>query len=269
VCDPRGAFGPPTLLAGVNTSFGEYGARLTRDELTVYFSSARPAGVDYNIYVATRASLASAFGPPTLVTAVSSAAGDGYPSLSPDELELFLSRPTTTVPTYDVYVARRASAAVNFGAPTVVAGVNDSMTADLQPFVAANGDLYFESARRQLTGNDVFRAPRMPDGSFGPPAAIEEVATTAVDGTPVLSFDMLTLYWGSQRTDNGGDLSGDIWVAHRASLDVPFSDITRVAELSMAGADDSPTWLSADNCRLYLMSTKGSKLQIYVATRKP
>ena len=269
-CDTRGIFDPPALLAGLNTSFGDYGARLTPDELTVYFSSARSTGTEYDIFSATRTSLASTFGTPMRVAALSTVArDDGYPSISSDGLEIFLSRAVSTAATYDVYRASRAKIDAGFGAPALLASVNDPGSADLQPFVAQNGDLYFESARRALTGNDIFFAPRVDGGTFGTPQAIEELATPSVDGTPVLSFDMLTIYFMSARTDNNGDPAGDIWVAHRTSLSAPFGDIKRVAELNTKGDIEFPTWLSADNCRLYMGSQHNGLYQTYVATRRP
>lgn len=269
-CDPRGVFDKPMLLAGLNTSFGDFGARLTPDELTVYFSSARTAGTDFDIYVATRTSLGSTFGAPMRVAALSTTArDDGYPSISSDGLEIFLSRAVSGAATYDVYRASRTTTDASFGAAASLGAVNDPGTADYQPFVAQNGDLYFLSGRRAATGSDIFFAPRLSDGGFGAPAAIEAVATTAVDGTPVLSFDMLTMYFQSARVDTGGDSAGDIWVAHRGSLSTPFKDIMRVAELNTPNVSDFPTWLSADNCRLYMSSQPGGRLQIYLATRRP
>jgi hypothetical protein len=50
---------------------------------------------------------------------------------------------------------------------------------------------------------------------------------------------------------------------------LPFDEIARVAEVNMAGANDYPSWLSSDNCRLYMSSSRGSRLQVYVATRQP
>ena len=129
--------------------------------------------------------------------------------------------------------------------------------------------LYFASLRRVLTGTDIFWARRQPDGGFEAPQAIEEVATAATDGTPVLSFDMLTMYFDSTRTDNGGDVHGDIWAAHRASLNAPFGEVSRVAELNDAKSGEFPTWLSPDNCRLYLSSDRSGVIQSYVATRTP
>ena len=269
MCNPRAPFDAPALLAGVDTTYGEFGARLTNDELTVYFSSARPSGTDFDIFVAKRTSITNAFGSPTRIAALSSVIGDGYPSISVDGLEIFLARASTTFASYEMFVARRATADAGFGTPTLLAGTNDPANADTEPFVAQNGDLYFASARRPASGTDIFLGARLPDGGFGPPTAIEELTTAAVDGNPVLSFDMLTMYFQSQRTDQGGDSTGDIWVAHRASLSAPFGDIKRVAELSMLGSVDLPTWLSADNCRLYMSRQNAGLLRIYLATRRP
>jgi hypothetical protein len=266
VCDSRGLFDPPILLAGVNTTFGDYSSQLTPDELTVYFSSKRSPANGDELYVATRATRGAAFDAPVRMTALSTPSTDNYPAPSSDGLELFFARVVTSQ--YDVYVSRRATVDAGFDTATAVAAVNTAVN-DAEPYVAQNGDLYFDSSRRTLTGVDIFRLARLSDGGFGTLEAVEEVDTAADDTSPVLTSDMLTLYLFSTRVDSGGTASGQIWVAHRLSAAAKFDPPTRVVELSTAAGGDYATWISPDNCRLYLTSLRSGVPQIYVATRRP
>lgn len=265
MCDPLGQFAAPALVPVVNTVSGEQGARLTRDELTIYFSSARPG--HYDLYAASRTSVATAFGAATPILMNGNA--EDYPAPSPDGLELFFSRNASP---YRVMVMTRTTLDAGFTNPLPVDAVNDAALSanNLGPFVAQNGDLYFISDRRTATSNDIFRTPRLDGGTFGPAEALDGLTTAVSERAPVLSFDMLTMYFDSSRADQGGDSAGDIWVARRASVGAAFADPKPVPELNRAGALDFPTWLSADNCRLYMTSLRDSShFQIYVATRIP
>jgi Tol biopolymer transport system component len=270
VCDPRGKFAPPALLPNLNTTFGEYGGRLTPDELTIYFASARPGGLgNFDLYSATRPNIAATFGTANHLKAPSSDDNDDYPSLSADGKELFFSR---TAPdnssTYEVRVARRATTTGDFGASVPVDSVNTVSSAEVSPFVVALGDLYVASDRRPGMGFDLHRFPVLPDGGFGTAEAILVLSTARSESAPTLSSDLLTIYFFSERTDGGGEVSGDIWVAHRSLPTMEFANAARVAEVSAPDATDVPTWLSPDNCRLYLSSNRSGRLQLYVASRE-
>jgi hypothetical protein len=81
----------------------------------------------------------------------------------------------------------------------------------------------------------------------------------------------LTIYFGSDRGGSAG--AADIWFAKRASTMATFQPSqtasTLNASLNSAGLDD-PTWISPDDCRLYLASDRDEvpgMRNIYVATR--
>jgi hypothetical protein len=60
------------------------------------------------------------------------------------------------------------------------------------------------------------------------------------------------MYFGSSRGtgDAGAGARSVIWVATRTSTSDPFGAPRAVAELDQ-GTDAFPSWVSADNCRLY------------------
>ncbi|MEO7094540.1 MAG: hypothetical protein ABI175_14890 [Polyangiales bacterium] len=79
---------------------------ISRDGLTLFFASDAPGGLGGgDIYVTTRASLTSAFGPPVAVSQLSSAAAEGPSWISPDGCRLYLSSARAGSP--DIYVASR------------------------------------------------------------------------------------------------------------------------------------------------------------------
>lgn len=102
-------FSAPTLIAELSTMTADEGDPvLSADGLTLYFRSDRPASLTgYNIWVATRASTASVFGPATLVPNVSSAGDDGPSFLSTDGCRLYLS--SDRGGDNDIYVATRGT----------------------------------------------------------------------------------------------------------------------------------------------------------------
>jgi len=75
-------------------------------------------------------------------------------------------------------------------------------------------------------------------------ANYDDVSDVGLAGAsfPVVTPDERTIYFST-----GG---GNIWVARRDAIADPFSNFERVAELHGA-----PTWISADECEIYLMDT--------------
>jgi len=93
-CDPNKAFDAPTLATGVNQlGTNDYDARLSPDELTIYFGSDRNAD---RLYVATRASTSQSFGAPAVVNI--NATRPSNPTVSGDQLMLVLQENPIGIP---------------------------------------------------------------------------------------------------------------------------------------------------------------------------
>src|SRR5262245_14197671 len=90
-CNPASAFATETALTKLNENGrSSEGARLTPDELTIYFSSSRDGGQGgYDVYYSTRASRDDAFVEVHPVPGVNSSAHSRYPSVSGDGLYLY------------------------------------------------------------------------------------------------------------------------------------------------------------------------------------
>lgn len=87
-----GIFEDTRPLAGVNSTEDEGRAVMSRDERTIFYSSARQgSGGGHDIWTATRTNGELAFGPPTNSSAVNSTGRDIDPYLSANERELWFS----------------------------------------------------------------------------------------------------------------------------------------------------------------------------------
>lgn len=265
-CDVTRPWGTPAPLAGVNTNRIDMSARLSPDELTIYFQSDRdtPSGTTVDLYVATRASIDDGFGAPARLDTVSTADNDGDPSISADGLTLFAGRSTAGFTDGDIYVATRATTLGAFGAPAL-ATVSQSTTHDNQPFDAGGG-LWFTSQRPGgLGGLDIYRAP-ITGGVLGTPVAVTELNTASEDWLPMLTADERTVYFGSTRPDPDAPGLFDIWTSTRPDTASEFAAPTLVPELS-SPFQDFPSWISPDGCRLYLTSERLGSPDIYLVER--
>lgn len=176
------AWGAAVLETALNDPAVENEPHLAPDGLSIYFGSQRAGSAgSFDILVSTRASTGSPWNPPTFVTEVNSGAADSSPSITEDGLELYM---LTTgwgapyAPQNAIFVARRASTALPFGAPTLVNELSTPNThRDVE--VAPDGlsityTEYDSGARR----NHVWRATRTHRSlPFGTPAILTEFDT--------------------------------------------------------------------------------------------
>jgi hypothetical protein len=270
-CDVGKDFGDPVLVASVSTPEDEGSARLTPDERTLYFDGVREGGASgnasFDLFVTTRADTGDSFGPSSRVVPPSDPTLNEYaPSLTDDGLTLFFERQAMGSSVSNIYSTKRATIADAFGAPALVSGVNTSGY-DANPFVRGDaGEIWFVATGADTT-IDIFHARSNGAGSYAS-SPVSEVNSAFGDYYPVISADGRTLYFASDRPlPGGGGL--DIWAARRADATGKFDAPLPLANVNTT-ADEEPTWISADGCRLYLASNRpggrGAK-DIYVSTR--
>jgi Tol biopolymer transport system component len=269
-CDLAKPFGDIRVVPGVNTANGEDGVSLSPDELTIYFASNRndPGTPDYDIFVASRATVNADFGAASPITAVNTGSDDRDPSISSDGLSLFFhSSRNAAADSYDLFVSTRTNTGTSFGAATPLGSDINTATVETAPFVTADGQsLYFN--RDAGTGTySILRAGLGATG-FSNPVKLTELEPAGEGAySPALSADGLTMFFASDRA--GGAGSGDIWMATRTTPTGTFGSITNVAELNTA-SPEYPTWLSPDGCRLYFWSDRAGgagDFDIWQATR--
>ena len=262
-CDPSAPFKIPIAIAELNGSAEDSTARLSADELVVYFDSSR--NLYYQLFVAVRPNRNARFSAPQLVTNVNGGLSqDRFPWVSPDNLR-FVFASTRNTGLWNLYETQRIAVGVPFDPPHPL-GISSPTTRDYEPFVALpNSELFFASDRDTDGGRvRIWHARLYADGGSDPPARVD-LGTPAgeFDEIPVPSADGLTLFFGSSR---GGKPDFDIWQVRRASLDAAWGTPTNVAEVNTS-KDDGPNWLSPDGCRLYLTSNLTGNADIYVAER--
>ena len=260
ICDLAKPFGTPVPVAGVTGSGVQDGdLRLSPDEKTAYFFSDRTGAL--LLFTAQRTGPTAKFDTPSALANVN--AGNQYnPAISADGRTLFFASFRST--SNDIYQATRASAGDAFTNVRLVPGVN-SAESEVQPYVARDGaTMYF--VRELAIGKTVFSAAGSLGAGYANPQPVLELDGPTNDDDPVISADGMTLYWGSDRPGGAGDV--DVWRATRTSTSAAFGDLAPVASVN-SSAQDSPSDISSDGCRLYLTSNRDGRVGIYVATRPP
>jgi Tol biopolymer transport system component len=264
-CDLTKPFGTPRLLPKVNElHVDDAHARFSTDERTIYFSSYRNGA--FQIFTASRALVTDDFGTPALLPVVNTGAAETQPMLSSDGLSLYFEADRSG--SDDIYLAKRMSLVDPFPVGTAVA-VNISGISDQTPFLSPDGaELWFASSRAPGTAYKIFHVP--PASATASESA--ELNTAGIDTlAPVLSANGQTIYFASKR--DGGSGGYDIWSATRASAvaGTAFGTPANLSSLNPdlnSSVDDLPSWVSVDDCRLYLTSNRsGDHHDIYIAER--
>lgn len=254
-CDLAAPFGSPEPITELNDPADIEGTlRLLPDELSGYYWSQRD-GLQSIIRHVTRASLDEPFAIEDIdLTDVGNNEVD--PAISPDGALLVFRASGPG----DLLYGAAAITPTSFSAPTKLT-VLDGGSASSQPFFVSRTELFYAS---KLTGNgDLYRSTV--DGlKFGAPSIIAELATSSGEGDPATSADGLTLYFRTTRAPSVGGF--DIFVATRPDLTSPFGAATPVENVNSA-ADDGPSWLSSDGCRMYISSDRAGTNDVYVARR--
>jgi hypothetical protein len=271
-CHPDDPFGPVLPLTELSSPVAvEWNARLTPDELRIYFSRSAPGNKDA-LYFAKRETRDAPFGAPEnlLPPSTFKEAKERNPSVTADDRTLFFDGYD---PIRAIHVARRASPDVPF-VDSLPLQLLSGGHEELMPYVLPDGSaLYFTS------GTPFFRPEH--EGTFfhiwrsalvnGKYAHAEPVE---VDPNPefesqsaVVTADERILYFA--HTDDDGS-PHDIWVATRRDRTKPFATKRRVAELKTPDFE-FPSFLSPDACRLYFVRGPNvvTDLDLYVAKRTP
>jgi hypothetical protein len=265
-CDPARVFGAPTVVADLNdVTASTIGLRLSDDALTAFFGRQFSDG-GADLFTATRFVTSAAFGaavPLTTLNTVLSA--EGKPTVTSDLNTLYFHRSRVAASSvYDIFSATRD--ANGYANPTRVDSVDDASGSTQDPFVSSDGrELFFTTRRGTSTKPEIWSAAN-PDGgaAFDAPAIVATASTAAFNDSPVLSHDGLRLYFGA---GDGADTA--IWMTTRATRDAPFQTAVQVQgmDLDRVGQRDEPSFISADECTLYLYSNRSGSFLVYRADR--
>ena len=256
-CSAQKPFGTPVAVAALDTGIDEGLARLSRDELEVYFER---IGGSYDLYVATRPSASQPFNSPAPVASVDTSSNEADPALSANgQLLYFVSDGEGGLGAFDLWAATRVDG--GFAGPSPLAGVN-SPSNEQYPYALASS-LYFTSDRSGVAS--IYRADLAGTAAtnvvpVGPGDAGAQLAA-------VVSDDELVMYFAAAGVSEAGN-DFDIWLSTRTATSQPWSAPVQVAELDTPSVE-IPTWLSPDLCRLYLTTNRGGNYDVYVASRSP
>ncbi len=295
-----GPFGAPTPIAELNTAANENGFRLAPNELVAVFArlptmddASVPPFTD--ILLTSRSVATTPFTAPLPASYMSFSQQfpDLYPSLSGDTLSLF----------YEGYCfgefdnelgtlcgEPRDGGASQFGIGETISqwaiapgpfgagfSIGDGfVTSDGLKYYAVGlttqdggGPVFVEAG----TANAIFVIARPGLGTFEMfgattpfvgPIFVPNDPTVLVDN-PVLTTDELTMFVSTTTTTSPVP---HVQSATRASTNANFGPLTPSHELDSAEGE-YPTWISPDQCRLYLTRTVGGQTDIYMASRSP
>lgn len=197
-------FGPPTLVAELDSAADDRDPEISDDGLTIYWASRRLGNED--LFYATRTATTGPFVDQGVLTINGNTATTNWtPAVTPDELTLLFAPGGI-----DIALATRPNRTSRFTFARLVSEVNVPAS-DVAPVVSDDGlELFFDSYR---TGPDViYRAIRTSTNDpFSAPIALTELDPNALGaGSPELSPDGRRLYF-----DHSDGTQIDIYVATR------------------------------------------------------
>jgi hypothetical protein len=230
-------WGSATNLGGpINSSASEAFPRISADGLILYFSDDfwspyRPGGhgQEADIWMTTRASPNDPWSAPVNMGSVlNSYNTDVAPFVCPDGLTLVFTslRPGgfgTPQVTGDLWMSIRPSAEALWGPPVNLGPTVNTSFHDGEAHLPPDGlVLFFVSDRPDGFGSyDLWMTTRLDRGAaWRPPVNLgASINTSSGEGSPALSADLRTLYFGSNRDGGLGD-----WDIYEASI-LPIVDL--------------------------------------------
>lgn len=265
---------PVNLGASINTAANEQNATLSKDGLSLYFTSSRIDGRGgLDIWVSQRSSADSPWEPAeNLGSPVNSTAADFAPNLSPDGHLLFLV--SNRDGNNDIYVSQRADKHDDFAWEEPVRlgpGVN---TADmeqgpmyLQSVEDGPTNLYFIRGSNALGLSDIYSAAVKRDGeTLGPAELVSELSVAgATDAGVTVRKDGKEVFFFSTRSGSSGI---DLWTSTRQNVHDAWSEPVNVAELNTTFNEQTPS-LSFDGRTLIFASNRPGSVgnDIWMTTR--
>jgi len=256
----------------VNSPYHDFLPEISKDGLSLYFSSDRPGGYgSYDLWVSRRASADDPWGPPVnLGPVINTASSEAAPHLSRDGHRLFFnSSRLGGQGSVDIWVSWRDQThddlgwedAVNLG-PPVNTSSPDAGASLRRP------EFYFVSGRPGGLGyNDIYVSRLRGNGTFSPPVLVNELSSTGDELRPSIRFDGLEIFFQSYRI---GSTSYDIWVSTRKSVADAWSPPVMLGPAVNSPYHDRQPGISEDGTLLFFASDRpggSGGRDLYVAER--
>jgi hypothetical protein len=285
---PDGSFGPwgtpvnldPDVLHPVvNSPSGELRPGVSKDGLSLYFSSNRPGGQGgEDLWVSQRASTDGPWGAPVNLGSILNSSGDeSAPSFSRDgHWLLFHSTGLGGFGDADIWISYRTNIHDDFGwqAPVNLGpGVNSAYT-DAGPTLFEDEEtgittLYFNSTRPGGPGGfDIYASTLGADGTFGPAVLVPELSSPARDTRMALRHDGREIIIASDRPGGQGGI--DLWVSTRETTLDPWSAPVNLGPVVNTAFTDGAATISSDGQTLFFYSNRPGGVggnDLYMTTR--
>jgi hypothetical protein len=269
-------FGPwssPVSLGPIlNSTAHEHNPAISRDGLSLYFSSTRTGSQGFDLWVSERLAIDLPWeAPVNLGPTLNTPANENGPNLSPDGRYLFFISNRVGAGASglaDLYMSRRIRSNGDFvwDTPVPLSTLN-TPGIDAAPNYFANDDggpqLFFTSTR--LGGSeDIHVSELQEDGIWGAPVPVFELNSPAPDGRSTIRRDGLEIIFDSSR--DGGQ--ADLYTSVREHVWQPWSIPEKVAgPINTDGFEARPS-LSYDGRTLYYtVLTAEGHLDLFVTTR--
>jgi len=186
----------PTRIVELSSAMGETTPEMSLDGRTIFFASNRLGQVD--IFTSTRATRASAWANPVVVTELSSPQDDAPGGISADGLEIQLTSIRTG--DYQLYSSTRPDPTSPWSAPVVLEAVSSPFQ-DESAFLADDLTMYFDADRQGTGDYDIFTAHRASRSApFGAPQRVDSIDTPMRDHDPWVSPDGHHMFFMSNRS---------------------------------------------------------------------
>jgi WD40-like Beta Propeller Repeat len=269
---------PQSVGPVVNSPHGDRHPAISKDGLTLYFTSDRPGGLGGDdIWVSHRADLDDPWGQAQVLgSSINTAATEYAPTLSRDQhWLLFISTRPGGFGGEDIWASYREHThsddwqlAKNLG-PAINSAYGDGGPTLLQDGDTGTVALYFASDRPGGVGDlDIWASVMNSDGTFGPATNVAELNSPGRDSRTSIRGDGREIILTSNRAGGEGGL--DLWVSTRAISDQTWATPVNLGPLVNGTSNDGAPALSRNGTTLYFYSNRPGGAggnDLYVAAR--
>jgi len=269
---------PVNLGPLLNSTSDDYGGALSKDGLSLYFTSTRFGGFGgEDLWVSQRSSDDDPFGlPVNLGSVVNTAAADRTPALTRDgHWLLFASNRGGGLGALDIWASYRENthddsgweAPVNLGPGINTAGTDDTGPTYLEGQGGRADRIYFARGAAGVNGGtDIYVSEFGADGTWGAAQPVPELSSPAADAGPEIRFDGREIIFHSTRS---GSAATDLWSASRETPDDPFQTPVNLGAVNSASIDRDACLSSKGNVMILSSDRPGGfgSRDLYVSTR--
>jgi hypothetical protein len=260
-CDMATKFSTPVVVLGAPTAGnGNVGsAFLTADMLTLVFARDDGNGNNNDLFASTRGTTTDPF--PTAVplsTLNVTVQNDVEPVLTHDGLTIYFSRSPPNGNAV-LMTAKRAGLSTWDFTGLVASPINellsDSRSVGSMQLLDDGTTFYFTDYYNTVVYRTVAAS-----GAFTAATKVNGLLPESVNAR-FTNDERLVVY-----SVRGGPQGDQIYTAERGKPGDAFGTPTPIDELNTS-ADDYPTWMSTDGCKILIVSNQSGRRQLYFATR--